>query len=166
MTKTIEPNLTLWTAVLMLDSTPVHSMASLSWPPAASEMRLPCSSTDRPAWTLYVITPGISFFANARRSSAMSVMTMGVAPAARAATSVARPIGPAPLYHNLREETCLLLNEGRRKEETHQMSRGSAKRSPARSIPASATESGSRSEPSSHVRLSGILWHQLAGCVM
>jgi len=73
----------------------------------------------------------------------MSVMTSGHAPAARAQSNVARPIGPAP-----------------------QMSAASPKRRFARSTAASATESGSSSAPSSKERDGGSLWHHKAGCAI
>lgn len=74
-----------------------------------------------------MFTRGTSSFANFSRPSSMSVIEMGLAPAAAAQSNVIRPIGPAP-----------------------QTKTGSPSFMPALSIPASATARGSRRLPCSN----------------
>ena len=90
-----------------------------------------------------VRTPGTSFLAKSKRFWNKSVMTIGSAPAARAASKDVRPIGPAPLLRCVQR---YIIGEN---DYDYQMTRGSPRRRPERSMPASATARGSQREPSS-----------------
>lgn len=127
-------------ALWILLSTPVHSNTNpASWPKAP--LIFPANTSGpSPLSTLTVLTLGTNLLAIPNRLSSKSVITTGAAPAACAASKLTNPIGPAP-----------------------QITSGSPKRSPALSIPARATDSGSSNAPSSKLMLSGNLCSQAAG---
>lgn len=121
-------------AVQTLASNPVHSRTTFaSWPSAAFTSSA-ASLGSLLASICTVRTRGTSFLASCSLSLLISVMAIGLAPAAAAASSETMPIGPAP-----------------------QITSGSPSRTLARSTPANATESGSSNAPSSKVIGSGNL---------
>lgn len=128
-------------AVWTLLSTPEHSKASFKGPSAASLILAAFSCGVLPRSISTVRTPGTSFFAKSNRLWKRSVITIGSAPPALADKRDTSPIGPAP-----------------------QTRTESPRRSPARSIPASATANGSHREPSSKETLGGSRWSHWAGC--
>ena len=127
-------------ALWMLLSTPVHSNTNPASRPKALLISSANTSGSTPLSTWTVLTLGTNLFAISNRLASKSVITIGAAPAACAASKLTNPIGPAP-----------------------QITNESPNRSPALSIPASATESGSSIAPSSKLMLSGSLCSQAAG---
>lgn len=140
------------------DSTPVHSIATLASIPAAALTLAAISSGVSFISTTTVRTPGTSVLANSSREGKRSVITIGSQPAARAASNVTRPMGPAPLgefLYQRRSLDDLVL--------THAINSGSPSFTSALSSPANATANGSQSAPSSKLTLSGNRWSHWAG---
>lgn len=128
-------------ALWMLLSTPVHSSTNPVSRPSAFFTSSATPSGPTPFSILTVLTLGTNLFAIPNRLSSKSVITIGAAPAACAASKLTNPIGPAP-----------------------QITKESPNLKFARSIPAKATESGSSSAPSSKLMLSGSRCSHAAGC--
>jgi hypothetical protein len=128
-------------ALWILLSTPVHSNTKPASRPKALLISSATPSGPTSPSTLTVLTLGTNLLAISNRLSSKSVITNGAAPAACAASKLTNPIGPAP-----------------------QITKGSPNLSPARSIPASATDNGSSIAPSSKDMSSGNLCSQAAGC--
>jgi len=158
-------------------SKPVHSSATRGCSPNSPLILSEFRSGESARSSRIVWTVGTSVLANSSREATRSVMAMGVQPAAWAARRVTRPIGPAPLRVSQKlqvgakegvdqKEIKTLSRDGTERGigyAAHQMTMGSPRLMPARSIPAKATARGSHTDPSSNETLSGSLWSHAAG---